>query len=71
MLDGGERGLLGLAFHPQYAVNGRFFVNYTRKPDGATVIAEYHRSGNPNVALKTETPSCSQSISRLPTTTAA
>src|SRR5512139_1816598 len=27
--SGGERGLLGLAFHPDYARNGRFFVNYT------------------------------------------
>jgi glucose/arabinose dehydrogenase len=41
--SGGEQGLLGLAFHPDYAHNGRFFVNYTRKPDGATVIAEYQR----------------------------
>jgi glucose/arabinose dehydrogenase len=40
----GEQGLLGLAFHPDYRHNGRFFVNYTRKGDGATVIAEYHRS---------------------------
>jgi glucose/arabinose dehydrogenase len=38
---GGEQGLLGLAFHPQFATNRRFFVNYTRVPDGATVIAEY------------------------------
>ena len=38
---GGERGLLGLAFHPQFTANGRFFVNYTRAADGATVIAEY------------------------------
>jgi glucose/arabinose dehydrogenase len=37
---GGERGLLGLAFHPGFAGNGRFFVDYTREPDGATVIAE-------------------------------
>ena len=44
VLSGGERGLLGLAFHPQYERNGRFFVNYTRKPDGATVIAEYRRA---------------------------
>ncbi len=43
VLSGGERGLLGLTFHPNYGKNGRFFVNYTRKPDGATVIAEYHR----------------------------
>jgi glucose/arabinose dehydrogenase len=38
---GGERGLLGLAFHPNYATNGRFYVNYTRSGDGATVIAKY------------------------------
>ena len=56
VLDGGERGLLGLAFHPDYPANGRFFVNYTREGDGATVVAEYHRSANPNVALRAETP---------------
>lgn len=38
---GGERGLLGLAFHPDYATNGSFYVNYTRSGDGATVIAKY------------------------------
>lgn len=37
---GGERGLLGLAFHPAFASNGFFFVNYTAF-DGATVIARY------------------------------
>ncbi|MCA1638888.1 MAG: PQQ-dependent sugar dehydrogenase, partial [Acidobacteria bacterium] len=37
----GERGLLGLAFHPQFTSNGYFFVNYTRIGDGATVIARY------------------------------
>jgi len=47
----GEQGLLGLAFHPQYATNGRFFVFYTRTGDGALVIAEYRvSSGNSNVA---------------------
>ncbi len=45
---GGERGLLGLAFHPHYQKNGRFFVNYTRKQDRATVVAEYHRSSDRN-----------------------
>lgn len=51
VLSGGERGLLGLAFHPDYAVNRRFFVNYTRQPDGATVVAEYRASaGNPDIA---------------------
>jgi hypothetical protein len=39
--SGGERGLLGLAFHPAYADNGRFFVNYTRVGDGATVVSEF------------------------------
>ncbi len=50
-----EQGLLGLAFHPQYATNRRFFVNYTRRPDGATVIAEYRASvSDPNTADTTE-----------------
>ncbi|PJZ24471.1 sugar dehydrogenase [Leptospira hartskeerlii] len=40
----GERGLLGIAFHPNYNSNGRFWVNYTRKSDGDTVVAEYSRS---------------------------
>jgi glucose/arabinose dehydrogenase len=39
---GGEQGLLGLAFHPDFTHNGRLFVDYTRDPDGATVIAELH-----------------------------
>ncbi|PKP18503.1 MAG: cadherin [Bacteroidetes bacterium HGW-Bacteroidetes-23] len=48
---GGERGLLGLAFHPDYATNGRFYVNYTRSGDGATVIAKYTVSTtDPNIA---------------------
>jgi uncharacterized protein (TIGR03437 family) len=52
---GGERGLLGLTFHPQFASNRRFFINYTRTPDGATVVAEYQASpSNPNIALTTE-----------------
>ncbi len=56
VLSGGERGLLGLAFHPQFAANRRFFVNYTRQPDGATVVAEYRVSATDlNVADTTET----------------
>jgi glucose/arabinose dehydrogenase len=50
VLSGGERGLLGLAFPPGYATTGRFYVNYTRIPDGSTVIARYQRTANPNVA---------------------
>ena len=47
---GGERGLLGLAFHPDYASNGRFFVYYTPVDVHANVIAEYHVSADPDVA---------------------
>ncbi len=50
---GGERGLLGLAFHPQFATNRRFFVNYTRTHGTQlqTVIAEYQASASdPNRA---------------------
>jgi hypothetical protein len=55
VLSGGEQGLLGLAFHPQFASNHRFFVNYTRQTDGATVVSEYLASvSNPNVASLTE-----------------
>src|SRR5690606_36355315 len=47
--SGGERGLLGLAFHPDYDTNGRFFVNYTNTA-GHTVIARYEVSDDPDVA---------------------
>ena len=51
--SGGERGLLGLAFHPDYASNGFFFVNYTINISGQlfTRIARYEVSAsNPDVA---------------------
>lgn len=41
IITGSERGLLGLAFHPNYSDNGFFYVNYTRAGDGATVVARY------------------------------
>lgn len=50
-----EQGLLGLAFHPNYATNGYFFVNYTNT-SGNTVIARYSvNSGNPDIANTTGT----------------
>lgn len=57
-----ERGMLGLAFHPKYAENGRFFLHYTRPTDpgnrGAgdeSVIAEYRVSkDDPDVASPEE-----------------
>ena len=48
--SGGERGLLGLAFHPDYPADPRFFVDYTDR-DGNTVVAQYTVStADPNVA---------------------
>lgn len=41
----GERGLLGLAFHPDYTGNGRFFVNYT-DINGNTQVVGYTASGD-------------------------
>lgn len=47
---GGERGLLGLAFHPQYAANGYFFVYYN-DTSGNITVARYTRStSNPDAA---------------------
>jgi glucose/arabinose dehydrogenase len=66
MEDGySERGLLGLALHPEFAQNGRFFIFYTRASNdrystggaGDVVIAEGHRSSsNANVADAETTP---------------
>ena len=47
--DCGERGLLGLAFHPAYPANGRFFLYYTA-PNGDIQIARYQVSSDPDVA---------------------
>ena len=48
--SGGERGLLGLAFDPNYNANGQFYVHYT-DANGAITIARFLRSPtNPNVA---------------------
>ena len=46
---GGEQGLLGLAFDPAYATNGRFVVNYTNLA-GDTRISAFHVSSDPDVA---------------------
>lgn len=51
---GSEQGLLGLAFHPNYAANGFFYINYTNTV-GDTIIARYSVSANPDIANTTAT----------------
>ncbi|MGD8793870.1 MAG: PQQ-dependent sugar dehydrogenase [Anaerolineae bacterium] len=46
---GNEQGLLGLAFHPRYAQNGLFYVNYTDR-QGDTVVARFALGGDPDRA---------------------
>ncbi len=51
--SGGERGLLGLAFHPDFAANGYFYVNYTFLAAGDGLrsrVARFTISGDPDVA---------------------
>ena len=48
--NGGEQGLLGLAFHPDYAANGYFYIYYT-KPNGATQVSRFSVDpNNPDLA---------------------
>ena len=49
-----ERGLLGLAFHPNYPENPFFFVNYTNN-SGATTISKFSVSADQNIANDSET----------------
>jgi glucose/arabinose dehydrogenase len=45
VVSGGEQGLLGLAFHPKYARNHRFYVNYTDKSGNTRVVEFRSRKG--------------------------
>ena len=47
---GSEEGLLGLAFHPDYATNGRFFLHFTRKSDHNCTVMEFKVTADPLVA---------------------
>lgn len=60
--DGGERGLLSLAFHPGYAENGRFVAFFT-DPEGTVEVAEFRTSpGDPDRA----DPASRRTIIRIP-----
>jgi glucose/arabinose dehydrogenase len=52
--SGGERGLLGLAFHPNYETNGYFYVNYTYTVSGnlRTKVSRFSVTNNPDSADK-------------------
>jgi glucose/arabinose dehydrogenase len=56
VLFSGERGLLSVAFHPQYATNRFFYVYYTTRTNGTTlangdiVIERFTATANPEVA---------------------
>ena len=45
----GEQGLLDIAFHPEFTVNGQFYVNYTDLDDD-TIVSRFRVSPDPNVA---------------------
>lgn len=50
VLSGGERGLLGIAMHPDFVNNQRFYVHFTRRPDGDHVIAEFQATAGTDTA---------------------
>lgn len=50
VVSGGEQGLLGLVFHPDYATNGFFYVNYTSTGIRRTRISRFSVTGDPDVA---------------------
>ena len=53
VVNAGEKGLLSMAFHPDYATNGRFFVYHSGDGPGedhTSYVVEYRVSGDPDVA---------------------
>ncbi|MFL2983104.1 MAG: PQQ-dependent sugar dehydrogenase [Candidatus Neomarinimicrobiota bacterium] len=51
LTPGSEEGLLGLAFHPDYANNGYFYINYVNKND-FTIVSRFSTSDDINMAEK-------------------
>ncbi len=56
VLSGGERGLLSMAFDPQYATNGFFYIYYTSAPNGDIVVERRGGTVGADVASPTVTP---------------
>ncbi len=44
VINSGEQGFLGMAFHPSFATNGYLYVHYSGRTNGRTVLARYTRS---------------------------
>jgi len=61
VLSGGERGLLSVAFHPQYATNGRLYVYYTNT-SGDIRIVRFNVSSDPDSA----DPATADTVLRIP-----
>jgi glucose/arabinose dehydrogenase len=53
VLSGSERGLLGIAFHPDFAANRFFYVFYTRQTDGALIVSRF--TADPDLAAASPT----------------
>ena len=51
LVFGGEQGLLGLAFDPNFATNRFIYVHYSRRADGATIIARYTWDAGTDIAV--------------------
>ena len=69
--SGGEQGLLGLAFHPDYASNGLFYVYYTNSSGDQQRVVEYRRGADGRANPASARAACSRWTTSRPTTTAA
>ena len=67
VLSGGERGLLSVAFHPNYATNHFFYVYFTTQTNGDITIERFTTTANPDVA----DPASSKPIITIPHSTFA
>jgi glucose/arabinose dehydrogenase len=67
VLSGGERGLLSVVFHPQYATNHYFYVYFTTQANGDIRIERFTTTSNPEIA----DPSTSKLIITAPHSTYA
>jgi hypothetical protein len=70
LVSGGERGLLGLAFHPEFTDNGKFYVNYTAPARCAPLFLPLKQTLIPVMHFLIPKPFCWFSTSHFQTTMA-